>query len=85
MGSSALQYVMMDMAGKWQVILGVMILSIAMLPLDAAAYNSGGIEASEAQVNLSPPTGLSEGDSMTISLILSNTHFTKIIIQVMNN
>ncbi len=73
MGSSALQFVMLCMAGKWQVIFGVMILSIAMLPLDAAAYNSGGIEASENQVTLTPSTGLKEGDSMTISLLLTNT------------
>ena len=61
------------MAGKWQVIIGVMILSIAILPANIAAYNSGGIEASEAQVALSPSTGLTQGDSVTIYLTLSNT------------
>ena len=61
------------MAGKWQVIVGVMILSIAILPANIAAYNSGGIEASEAQVALSPSTGLTQGDSVTIYLTLSNT------------
>jgi len=61
------------MAGKWQVIVGVMILSIAILPTNIAAYNSGGIEASEAQVALSPSTGLTQGDSVTIYLSLSNT------------
>ena len=53
---------MMYMAGKWQVIVGVLILSIAILPANIAAYNSGGIEASEAQVALSPSTGLTQGD-----------------------
>jgi hypothetical protein len=61
------------MAGKWQVIVGVLILSIAVLPTNIAAYNSGGIEASEAQVALSPSTGLTQGDSVTIYLTLSNT------------
>ncbi|HJL59734.1 MAG TPA: hypothetical protein QF621_05225, partial [Candidatus Thalassarchaeaceae archaeon] len=61
------------MAGKWQVIIGVLILSIAVLPTNIAAYNSGGIEASEAQVALSPSTGLTQGDSVTIYLTLSNT------------
>ena len=61
------------MAGKWQVIVGAMILSIAILPANIAAYNSGGIEASEAQVALSPSTGLTQGDSVTIYLTLSNT------------
>jgi len=61
------------MAGKWQVIVGVMIFSIAILPANIAAYNSGGIEASEAQVALSPSTGLTQGDSVTIYLTLSNT------------
>ena len=64
---------MLYMAGKWQVIVGVMILSIAILPANIAAYNSGGIEASEAQVALSPSTGLTQGDSVTIYLTLSNT------------
>jgi hypothetical protein len=64
---------MMYMAGKWQVIVGVLILSIAILPANIAAYNSGGIEASEAQVALSPSTGLTQGDSVTIYLTLSNT------------
>ena len=64
---------MLYMAGKWQVIVGVLILSIAVLPTNIAAYNSGGIEASEAQVALSPSTGLTQGDSVTIYLTLSNT------------
>ena len=64
---------MLYMAGKWQVIVGVMIFSIAILPANIAAYNSGGIEASEAQVALSPSTGLTQGDSVTIYLTLSNT------------
>ena len=64
---------MMYMAGKWQVIVGVLIFSIAILPANIAAYNSGGIEASEAQVQLIPSTGLTQGDSVTIYLTLSNT------------
>ncbi|MDG1551173.1 MAG: CARDB domain-containing protein, partial [Candidatus Poseidoniaceae archaeon] len=64
---------MMYMAGKWQVIVSVLIFSIAILPANIAAYNSGGIEASEAQVALSPSTGLTQGDSVTIYLTLSNT------------
>jgi len=61
------------MAGKWQVILSIMILGMATLPLNVTAYNSSGIEASEAQVTLSPSGGLTEGDTMTIYLTLSNT------------
>ena len=64
---------MLYMAGKWQVIVGVLIISIAVLPTNIAAYNSGGIEASEAQVALSPSTGLTQGDSVTIYLTLTNT------------
>lgn len=64
---------MLYMAGKWQAIVGLMILSVATLPINAGAYDSNGIEASEAQVTLSPSTGLTQGDSLTVYLTLTNT------------
>ena len=36
-------------------------------------YNSGGIEASEAQVTMIPSTGLTEGQSVEFYLTLTNT------------
>ena len=38
------------MAGRTAVFLGAILLTMVALPLTASAYNSGGIEASEAQV-----------------------------------
>ena len=61
------------MAGKWRAITGLIILSIAMLPINASAYDSNGIQASEAQVALSPSTGLTQGDSLTVYLTMTNT------------
>jgi len=61
------------MAGKWQAIIGLMILCVATLPINATAYDSNGIEASEDQVTLSPSTGLTQGDSVTVYLTLTNT------------
>ena len=61
------------MAGKWRAITGLIILSIAMLPINTSAYDSNGIQASEAQVALSPSTGLTQGDSLTVYLTLTNT------------
>ena len=61
------------MAGKWRAIVGLIILSVATLPINASAYDSNGIQASEAQVALSPSTGLTQGDSLTIYLTLTNT------------
>ena len=76
------------MAGRTAVFLGAILLTMVALPLTASAYNSGGIEASEAQVAMSPSTGLAVGDSVTFFLTLTNTqqseannvvmHFTKI-------
>ena len=63
----------MYMAGKWRAITGLIILSIAMLPINTSAYDSNGIQASEAQVALSPSTGLTQGDSLTVYLTLTNT------------
>ena len=64
---------MLYMAGKWRAIVGLIILSVATLPINASAYDSNGIQASEAQVALSPSTGLTQGDSLTIYLTLTNT------------
>ena len=63
----------MYMAGKWRAITGLIILSIAMFPINTSAYDSNGIQASEAQVALSPSTGLTQGDSLTVYLTLTNT------------
>ena len=61
------------MAGRAAVFLGAILLTMVALPLSASAYNSGGIEASEAQVALIPSTGLAVGDSVTFFLTLTNT------------
>ena len=61
------------MAGRTAVFLGAILLTMVALPLTASAYNSGGIEASEAQVAMSPSTGLAVGDSVTFFLTLTNT------------
>lgn len=61
------------MAGRTAVFLGAILLTMVALPLSASAYNSGGIEASEAQVAMSPSTGLAVGDSVTFFLTLTNT------------
>jgi len=61
------------MAGRTAVFLGAILLTMVALPLSASAYNSGGIEASEAQVAMIPSTGLAVGDSVTFFLTLTNT------------
>ena len=61
------------MAGRTAVFLGAILLTMVALPLGASAYNSGGIEASEAQVAMIPSTGLAVGDSVTFFLTLTNT------------
>ncbi len=61
------------MAGRTAVFLGAILLAMVALPLSASAYNSGGIEASEAQVAMIPSTGLAVGDSATFFLTLTNT------------
>ena len=61
------------MAGRTAVFLGAILLAMVALPLSASAYDSGGIEASEAQVAMIPSTGLSVGDSATFFLTLTNT------------
>ena len=61
------------MAGKTAVFLGAILLTMVALPLSVSAYNSGGIEASEAQVAMIPSTGLAVGDSVTFFLTLTNT------------
>ncbi|MBD43475.1 MAG: hypothetical protein CMB09_05215, partial [Euryarchaeota archaeon] len=61
------------MAGRAAVFLGAILLTMVALPFSASAYNSGGIEASEAQVALIPSTGLAVGDSVTFFLTLTNT------------
>ena len=45
------------MAGRAAVFLGAILLTMVALPMSSSAYNSGGIEASEAQVALIPSTG----------------------------
>ena len=86
---------MLYMAGKWRAITGLIILSIAMLPINTSAYDSNGIQASEAQVALSPSTGLTQGDSLTVYLTLTihynpmplmlNMHFSRMIIPHRSN
>ena len=55
-------------------LLVALLLFVIAVPLNTSAtYNSGGIEASEAQVIMIPSTGLTEGQSVQFNLTLTNT------------
>lgn len=55
-------------------LLVALLLFVIAVPINTSAtYNSGGIEASEAQVIMIPSTGLTEGQSVEFKLTLTNT------------
>ena len=55
-------------------LLVALLLFVIAVPVNTSAtYNSGGIEASEAQVTMIPSTGLTEGQSVEFYLTLTNT------------
>lgn len=65
------------MAGYRALLLAAVMASMLAAPMGVAAYDSGGIEASEGQVAMIPSTGLNVGDSVTFRLTLTNTQQTE--------
>ena len=58
---------------KAGLLVALLLFVIAVPVSTSATYNSGGIEASEAQVTMIPSTGLTEGQSVEFYLTLTNT------------
>ena len=58
---------------KAGLLVALLLFVIAVPANTSATYNSGGIEASEAQVIMIPSTGLTEGQSVEFYLTLTNT------------
>ena len=58
---------------KAGLLVALLLFVIAVPVSTSATYNSGGIEASEAQVIMIPSTGLTEGQSVEFYLTLTNT------------